>query len=61
MLGSTVDCRVQGFVRFRSDGPLPDARDLDLHNVSVFAVQGHPEFEPDVVLKIIEYVGYSRP
>jgi len=54
LLGSTIDCRVQGFVRFRSDSPPPDARDLDLHDVGVFAVQGHPEFEPDVVLKIID-------
>ena len=55
VLGSTADCRVQGFVRFRPDrAPSSDVSSVELRDLAIFAVQGHPEFEPDVVLKIIE-------
>lgn len=45
LLGSTVDCAVQGMV-----SP-PDAKELS--DVRIFCLQGHPEFSPPVVTEII--------
>lgn len=45
LLGSTIDCEVQGMV-----SP-PNAEELA--DVRIFCLQGHPEFSPPVVTEII--------
>lgn len=45
LLGSTPVCEVQGFVLPKDASTLQD--------VKVFALQGHPEFSPELVTEII--------
>ncbi|GHJ85098.1 hypothetical protein NliqN6_1500 [Naganishia liquefaciens] len=45
LIGSTPKCPIQGFIRYRS----PSSKDIH-----ILALQGHPEFVPDIVEKIID-------
>lgn len=48
-IGSTDDCEIHGLVRYASNCVSGDVRDI-----SLLTVQGHPEFNPDVTVKIID-------
>ncbi|KAJ9117518.1 hypothetical protein QFC22_004368 [Naganishia vaughanmartiniae] len=50
LVGSTPKCTVQGFIRY-----YPTANQNDEHRpIRILALQGHPEFIPDIVNKIID-------
>lgn len=44
LIGSTTKCPIQGFIRYH-----PSSKDIH-----ILALQGHPEFVPDIVEKIID-------
>ncbi|KAG0140324.1 hypothetical protein CROQUDRAFT_665338 [Cronartium quercuum f. sp. fusiforme G11] len=51
-IGSTSNCDIHGLIRFGSHlGPSEFNRPTD---ISLLTVQGHPEFNPDVLLKLID-------
>ncbi|KAK4055421.1 hypothetical protein OIO90_003259 [Microbotryomycetes sp. JL221] len=52
-LGSTKDCSIHGMVRFRKRSDT-QAKQSVLDDIDVITLQGHPEFTPDMVNKIID-------
>lgn len=51
-IGSTPNCAIHGFIKLASHvGPRGSDSPKD---ISVLTVQGHPEFNPDVMLKVID-------
>lgn len=64
LLGSTPVCAIQGMLRLSStssastspattNGSSP-SESIPLSSISIISFQGHPEFHPDMVLKIID-------
>ncbi|KAH9810666.1 class I glutamine amidotransferase-like protein [Melampsora americana] len=51
-IGSTLSCPIHGLVRYTPDVE-HNASD-ELANISLLTVQGHPEFNPDVTLRVID-------
>ncbi|KAJ9110323.1 hypothetical protein QFC19_001726 [Naganishia cerealis] len=50
LVGSTPKCPIQGFIRY-----YPTSSQDNLHRpIRILALQGHPEFIPDIVNKIID-------
>ncbi|SCZ97184.1 BZ3500_MvSof-1268-A1-R1_Chr4-2g07045 [Microbotryum saponariae] len=52
LLGSTPMCSIHGMVKYFSSAPSPPSANLG--DIEVLTLQGHPEFSPDIVLKVIE-------
>lgn len=51
LLGSTAACAVQGMLRL---SPSASPSSTALSDISILSLQGHPEFKPDVVLRLID-------
>lgn len=49
LIGSTPKCRVHGFIRY-----YPDTTASGHQRIHILALQGHPEFIPDIVNRIID-------
>ncbi|SGY76962.1 BQ5605_C005g03535 [Microbotryum silenes-dioicae] len=52
LLGSTPICSIHGMVKYSSSAPSPPSANLS--DIEVLTLQGHPEFSPDIVLKVIQ-------
>ncbi|KDE04816.1 hypothetical protein MVLG_04780 [Microbotryum lychnidis-dioicae p1A1 Lamole] len=52
LLGSTPICSIHGMVKYSSSAPPPPSANLS--DIEVLTLQGHPEFSPDIVLKVIQ-------
>ncbi|SCV69457.1 BQ2448_2477 [Microbotryum intermedium] len=50
VLGSTPICPIHGMVKYSSTA----SSSANLSDIEVLTLQGHPEFSPDIVLKVIE-------